>query len=171
MSDKIIKVEGGIIFAEGFTDAVERELHDDKPALSGVRSTADLANQAIVPVSKTLRAREWNMLLGPEDLPVDGTVRSMQTQPRCYFRAERLLFVGELDGVLLTSVFVGRKSEMPQGDVIPCGNWVDVALDWREFYKRDMTTIQPSLMLTMQFKNVSGQPRKMAVNVFGKAIV
>lgn len=58
------------------------------------------------------KKRRWMMGFGPTAIPPSSTV-TIQAQPQCLFRGEKLLNTGDSANLFIQGLFVGQKSQLP----------------------------------------------------------
>lgn len=66
----------------------------------------------IVQKVQPTKKRRWMMGFGPTAIPPSSTV-TIQAQPQCLFRGEKLLNTGDSANVFIQGLFVGQKSQLP----------------------------------------------------------
>ena len=74
---------------------------------------AKLAKRSpIVQKIQPTKKRRWMMGFGPTAIPPSSTV-TIQAQPQCLFRGEKLLNTGDSANLFIQGLFVGQKSQLP----------------------------------------------------------
>ena len=112
------------------------------------------------------KARQWVIGFGPTPVPPYGTITNQQ-QPRVLFRAEKIINTGNGDGLALSSLFVGNRSQLPPNVSIPLSNFNANGLDRGMI----MDTCDPALMITMQVQNSTSAILTFSAALYGKAVL
>jgi hypothetical protein len=72
-----------------------------------------LARRApVVQKVQPTKKRRWVVGFGPTAIPPLSTV-TVQAQPQCLFRGEKLVNSGDTTGLFIQGLFVGQKSQLP----------------------------------------------------------
>jgi hypothetical protein len=87
------KIKGG----SAFQNALANKLAKRAPIVQRVQPT---------------KKRRWTVGFGPATVPPLTTV-TVQAQPQCLFRGEKLINTGDQNGLFIQGLFVGQKSQLP----------------------------------------------------------
>jgi hypothetical protein len=111
-----------------------------------------LAKRApIVQKVQPTKKRRWTIGFGPTVIPPSTTV-TVQSQPQCLFRGEKLINTGDSTGVFIQGLFVGQKSQLPTfQNPIAVSTYAGGVLD----NELMMDTCDPALFITFQVQNTS----------------
>lgn len=119
-----------------------------------------VAKRTLRPPSST-KDRPWTMGFGPV-LFKAGETRRIDTQPKCYFRAEKILaHYDTLTDVHLLGLYVGREEILKlDGDSIDLGAKKETAVETKQWS-------QPALPIEVEIVNRSSEDRMIALDIVG----
>lgn len=140
-----------------FASPAFKEFRDKKKALS----------QPIAAVRS--KSRNWQVGFGPVTIAPGQTV-AMSSRSSCLFRGEKIIFTGDSDGVFITNMFVGNKSQFPAlGRPIAAGAFLPAAMTLASGILLD--TCERSMDIVFSVENRSSDPRTVCLTLFGKAVL
>jgi hypothetical protein len=101
------------------------------------------------------KRRSWSMNFGPVEVPSGETV-TVSATTRCYFRGNKIINTGEVDGLYVLNIFVGQRPQFPQSMFQPVEFQMDVAT--------------PAQNITFVVANASSKPRMWAMSLIGEVV-
>ncbi len=129
---------------------------------------AKLAKRApIVQRVQPTKKRRWTVGFGPAAVPPTSTV-TVQAQPQCLFRGEKLINTGDSTGLFIQGLFVGQKSQLPTfQNPIAVSTYAGGVLD----NELMMDTCDPALFITFQIQNTTAATLTWAMSVIGHTVL
>lgn len=127
-----------------------------------------LARRApIVQKVQPTKKRRWIVGFGPATVPPLTTV-TVQSQPQCLFRGEKILNTGDSVGLYVQGLFVGQKSQLPTFQ-----NPIAVAAFGTGVLDNELLldTCDPALFITWQIQNATGGTLTWSTSVVGHAVL
>ena len=119
--------------------------------------------QKVQPTKK----RRWTVGFGPAVVPPLTTV-TVQAQPQCLFRGEKLINTGDSTNLFIQGLFVGQKSQLPTfQNPIAVSTYAGGVLD----NELMMDTCDPALFITFQIQNTGATTATWAMSVIGHTVL
>jgi len=108
-----------------------------------------------------LKRRTWVVGFGPETIPARST-RVLTQRVRCLFQPQKIISVGDTDGLTLESFFIGQKSQMelPTSMAVFGSPGVVVTTD----------LAHPATDITLRVSNRADQDRTVALSMMGEVV-
>ena len=129
---------------------------------------AKLARRApIVQKVQPTKKRRWTVGFGPAAVPPNSTV-TVQAQPQCLFRGEKLINTGDSTGLYVQGLFVGQKSQLPTfQNPIAVSTYAGTVLD----NELMMDTCDPALFITFQIQNTTAATATWSMSIIGHTVL
>lgn len=127
-----------------------------------------LAKRApIVQKVQPTKKRRWIVGFGPATVPPLTTV-TVQSQPQCLFRGEKVLNTGDVAGLFIQGLFVGQKSQLPTFQ-----NPIAVAAFGTGVLDNELMldTCDPALFITWQIQNTTSATLTWSSSIVGHAVL
>lgn len=119
--------------------------------------------QKIQPTKK----RRWVVGFGPTAIPPLSTV-TVQAQPQCLFRGEKLVNSGDVTGLFIQGLFVGQKSQLPTfQNPIAMAVFAGTVLD----NELMLDTCDPALFITWQIQNTTAATLTWSASIIGHTVL
>lgn len=113
------------------------------------------------------KKRRWVVGFGPAVVPPSSTV-TVQAQPQCLFRGEKLINSGDTTGLYIQGLFVGQKSQLPTfQNPIAVAVFAGTVLD-NELL---MDTCDPALFITFQIQNTTTATATWSMSIVGHTVL
>jgi hypothetical protein len=113
------------------------------------------------------KKRRWVVGFGPAGIP-PGTTVTVQSQPQCLFRGEKLVNTGDSTGLYIQGLFIGQKSQLPTfQNPISVVAFVGGVLD----NELMLDTCDPALFITFQIQNTSAGTLTWSMAIMGHAVL
>ena len=121
----------------------------------------------IVQKVQPTKKRRWIVGFGPATVPPLTTV-TVQSQPQCLFRGEKVLNTGDTSGLYIQGLFVGQKSQLPTFQ-----NPIAVAAFGTTVLDNELLldTCDPALFITWQIQNVTSGALTWSASIVGHAVL
>jgi hypothetical protein len=119
--------------------------------------------QKVQPTKK----RRWVVGFGPAVVPPNTTV-TVQSQPQCLFRGEKIINSGNEAGLFIQGLFVGQKNQLPTlQNPISVTVFAGTVLD-NELL---MDTCDPALFISWQIQNITAATLTWSASIVGHAVL
>lgn len=152
-----------ILGALGASSAAVKGSSAFQQALANKLAKRAPITQRVQPTKK----RRWTVGFGPAVIPPLSTV-TVQAQPQCLFRGEKLINTGDAAGLFIQGLFVGQKSQLPTfQNPIAVGTYAGGVLD----NELMMDTCDPALFITFQIQNTNALTATWAMSVIGHTVL
>jgi hypothetical protein len=121
----------------------------------------------IVQTIQPTKKRRWTVGFGPAVIPPSSTV-TVQAQPQCLFRGEKLINTGDKAGLYIQGLFVGQKSQLPTfQNPIAVTTYDGGVLD----NELMMDTCDPALFITFQIQNATANTATWSMSIIGHSVL
>lgn len=119
--------------------------------------------QKVQPTKK----RRWVVGFGPAVIPPNTTV-TVQSQPQCLFRGEKIVNSGDSAGLFIQGLFVGQKSQLPTfQNPIAVSVFAGTVLD----NELMLDTCDPALFITWQIQNTTAATLTWSASIIGHTVL
>lgn len=137
--------------SQAFKDALARQLANRRPI-----------TKHVTPMKK----RRWPIAFGPTTVPPMMTITAT-AQVAALFRGEKLINTGDTTNLMMSSLFVGSKSQLPKSsNPISVKAFSPQTLDSEML----MDTCQPDQSITVQVQNIGGVTQTWSMTLFGHCV-
>lgn len=113
------------------------------------------------------KKRRWVVGFGPAPIPPNTTV-TVQSQPQCLFRGEKIVNSGDSTGLFIQGLFVGQKSQLPTfQNPISVTVFAGTVLD----NELMLDTCDPALFITWQIQNTTAGTLTWSASIIGHTVL
>ncbi len=127
------------------------------------KRAAGLAQRVSAPITK---ARSYQLSFGPVVIPAGKTTTIGQTV-QMYFRGEKLMNTGDIDGLIIENIVVGQRMQMPNAAITGGMSAAAFTNPIGELYMDTATSGQSIVIIV---RNAATDERRFSAVLFGKAV-
>ncbi len=137
------------------------------PAFQQAMAAQMMRRSPIVQKIQPTKKRRWIVGFGPATVPPLSTV-TVQAQPQCLFRGEKVVNSGDVTGLFIQGLFVGQKSQLPTfQNPIAVAVFAGTVLD-NELL---LDTCDPALFITWQIQNTTAATLTWSAAIIGHSVL
>jgi hypothetical protein len=137
------------------------------PAFQQALAAKMMRQSPIVKKVQPTKKRRWIVGFGPATVPPLSTV-TVQAQPQCLFRGEKVINSGDVTGLFIQGLFVGQKSQLPTfQNPIAVSVFAGTVLD-NELL---LDTCDPALFITWQIQNTTAATLTWSASIVGHSVL